>query len=34
MAMIQYMPLRGILSFGGGALDPAAIQAMLDAMNN
>ena len=34
MAMIQYMPLRGILSFGGGALDPAAIQSMLDAMNN
>ena len=34
LAMIQYMPLRGILSFGGGALDPAAIQAMLDAMNN
>ena len=33
LAMIQYMPLRGVLSFGGGVIDPAAIQAMLDSLN-
>ena len=34
LAMIQYMPLRGALSFGGGAIDPALIQSMLDYLNN
>lgn len=34
LAMIQYMPLRGALSFGGGMIDPAAIQALLDSLNS
>ena len=34
LAMIQYMPLRGALSFGGGMIDPAAIQALLDTLNS
>ena len=34
LAMIQYMPLRGALSFGGGAIDPALIHSMLDYLNN
>ena len=34
LAMIQYMPLRGALSFGGGAIDPAMIQNMLDYLNS
>ena len=34
LAMIQYMPLRGVLSFGGGVIDPAAIQALLDSLNS
>ena len=33
MAMMKYMPLRGILSFGGGAVDPEMIDALLTAMN-
>ena len=34
LAMIQYMPLRGALSFCGGAIDPAMIQNMLDYLNS
>ena len=34
MAMMNYMPLRGILSFGGGAIAPETIQAILDKLNN
>ena len=34
LAMIQYMPLGGALSFGGGAIDPAMIQNMLDYLNS
>lgn len=34
MAMLNYMPLRGILSFGGGAMDPSAIEALLAQINN
>ena len=34
LAMIQYVPLRGVLSFGGGVIDPAAIQALLDSLNS
>lgn len=34
LAMIQYMPLRSVLSFGGGVIDPAAIQALLDSLNS
>ena len=34
LAMLNYMPLRGILSFGGGAIPPEAIEAILDKLNN
>ncbi len=34
MAMMKYMPLRGILSFGGGAISEESVQAMLDQINN
>ena len=33
MAMLQYMPLRGALSFGGGAIDVTWVQGLLDALN-
>ncbi len=33
MAMLNYMPLRGILSFGGGAVQPDLIQSLLDQIN-
>ena len=33
MAMLQYMPLRGALSFGGGAIDVSWVQGLLDALN-
>ena len=29
MAMLKYMPLRGALSFGGGAIELTGIQALL-----
>lgn len=34
MAMLQYMPLRGALSFGGGSIDVSAVQILLDMLNN
>ena len=34
LAMMNYMPLRGILSFGGGAIAPESIEAILDKLNN
>ena len=34
LAMMNYMPLRGILAFGGGAIPPEAIEAILDKLNN
>ena len=34
MAMLKYMPLRGALSFGGGAIAPETIQRLLDALND
>lgn len=34
LAMMNYMPLRGILSFGGGAIAPETIEAILDKLNN
>ena len=34
LAMMNYMPLRGILSFGGGAIPPEAVEAILDKLNN
>ena len=34
LAMMKYMPLRGILSFGGGAIAPEVIEEMLDKLNN
>ena len=34
LAMMNYMPLRGILSFGGGAIPPESIEAILDKLNN
>ena len=34
MAMLNYMPLRGVLSFGGGAMSKADMQALLDAINS
>ena len=33
MAMLNYMPIRGALSFGGGAVTPEMIQALLDELN-
>lgn len=33
MAMLQYMPLRGVMSFGG-SVTPEALQALLDSLNN
>ena len=33
MAMLNYMPLRGVLSFGGGAVSPEMMDNMLAAMN-
>ncbi len=33
-AMMNYMPLRGILMMSGGAVDPASIQQLLDAINS
>lgn len=32
-AMLQYMPVRGVLSFGGGKAELEAIQGLLDALN-
>lgn len=34
MAMLRYMPLRGAMSFGGGAVTPEMMNALLDALNN
>jgi len=34
MAMLQYMPLRGALSFGGGAVDVSQFEKFLDLINN
>ena len=34
LAMLNYMPLRGILSFGGGAIAPETVEAILDKLNN
>jgi len=34
MAMLNYMPLRGALSFGGGAIDVSWVQALLDELNS
>ena len=34
MAMLQYMPLRGALSFGGGSIDVSKVQDLLDMVNN
>ena len=34
LAMMNYMPLRGILAFGGGAIPPESIEAILDKLNN
>ena len=34
LAMLRYMPLRGALSFGGGAVTPETMNALLDALNN
>ena len=34
MAMLQYMPLRGALSFGGGNIDVSNVQKLLDELNN
>ena len=33
MAMMKYMPLRGVVSLGGGAVEPEMIDALLAAMN-
>jgi len=33
LAMLNYMPLRGALSFGGGAIDVSWVQALLDELN-
>lgn len=33
MAMMNYMPLRGVMSFGG-AIAPETIHAILDKLNN
>lgn len=33
MAMLQYMPLRGVMSFGS-SVTPEALQALLDSLNN
>ena len=33
MAMLNYMPLRGVLSFGGGAVTEESIRALLDFLN-
>lgn len=33
MAMLQYMPLRGVMSFGD-SVTPEALQALLDSLNN
>lgn len=33
MAMLQYMPLRGALSFGGGSIDVSNVQKLLDELN-
>lgn len=34
MAMLNYMPLRGALSFGGGVISPETVQGLLDKLNN
>ena len=34
LAMLNYMPLRGVVSFGGEAVDPNHIQQLLDQINN
>jgi len=34
MAMLQYMPLRGIMSFGGGAISPETMEQLLAQLNN
>ena len=34
IAMLNYLPLRGVVSFGGGAISPDVIQGMLDQLNN
>jgi len=33
MAMLKYLPLRGAMSFGGGAITPEQLQSLLDALN-
>ena len=33
-AMMNYMPLRGVLSFGGGAIGPEVIEAILEKLNS
>ncbi len=33
LAMLNYMPLRGALSFGGGAIDAGALEAALEKLN-
>lgn len=33
MAMMKYMPLRGAVSFGGGAIDVSWVQSLLDQIN-
>jgi len=33
MAMLNYLPLRGALSFGGGAIDAAFIESLLEKLN-
>ena len=32
-AMMNYMPIRGVLSFGNGLIDPALVEALLDKLN-
>ena len=33
MAMLNYMPLRGALSFGGGIMDPALLETIVEKLN-
>lgn len=34
MAMLNYLPLRGAVSFGGGSVTPEMLQQLLDQLNN
>ena len=34
MAMLKYLPLRGAVSFSGGAISMDTMNALLDALNN